>query len=94
MDNYMKILERKIVENNADQIEDLLRKKNMIITAIADNSIDPNKTYSTAEICSRLGIERHQVYKLIESGELRGKKLKSWKIPHASLAAYLAKIME
>lgn len=93
MDNYRKLLERKVAEDNANQMEQFLKERNLILTKTSDDSIDQNRVYSTSEICERLKIERHEVYKLIESGELLGKKKKSWKIPHASLEAYISRIM-
>lgn len=94
MDDYMKLLERKIVENNATQIEKFLKEKDFVLTRATSNTIDPNKMYSTKEICERLKIERHQVYKLISSGELKATRMKSWKIPHASLEAYIERLMK
>jgi excisionase family DNA binding protein len=93
MNDYMKILERKIVENNATQIEQFLMEKDLVLTKATSSMIDTNKMYSTEEVCERLKIERHQVYKLIASGELKAKRMKSWKIPHASLEAYIQGIM-
>lgn len=45
---------------------------------------------STADVCKLLGFERHRIYKLIESGELRAVKYRGWKFRSSDIEIFLA----
>ncbi len=52
---------------------------------------DTAQALTIAEVCERLRLDRRTVYRLIERGELRAKRIgRVWRVPMAALLEYLA----
>lgn len=55
------------------------------------NTTDENELLSIEQLCERLFISPTTAYKLLQSGEIKGFKLGTWKIPVKSVNDYIIK---
>ena len=54
---------------------------------------DENELLSIEQFCDRLFISPTTAYKLLKSGEIKGFKLGTWKIPVRSVNEYINKMV-
>ena len=54
---------------------------------------DENELLSIEQLCDRLFISPTTAYKLLKSGEIKGFKLGTWKIPVRSVNEYINKMV-
>ena len=52
-------------------------------------TIDENELLSIEQLCERLFISPTTAYKLLQSGEIKGFKVGTWKIPVKSVNEYI-----
>ena len=55
---------------------------------------DENELLSIEQLCERLFISSTTAYKLLQSGEIKGFKLGTWKMPVKSVNEYINKKCE
>ena len=51
--------------------------------------VDENELLSVEQLCERLFISPTTAYKLLQSGEIKGFRLGTWKIPVRSVNEYI-----
>lgn len=56
--------------------------------------MDENDLLSIEQLCDKLFISATTAYKLLQSGEIKGFKLGTWKIPVKSVEDYIKKRCE
>ena len=58
------------------------------------SEINETSLLTIEQLCERLFISPTTAYKLLKSGEIKAFKLGTWKIPEASVQAYILKMCE
>ena len=53
--------------------------------------VDENELLSIEQVCERLFISNTTAYKLLKSGEIKGFKIGTWKIPVKNVNDYINK---
>ena len=55
------------------------------------NQDNPNEILTVEQLCERLSISQSTAYKLLQSGQIIGFRLGSWKVPLSSVYEYVNK---
>ncbi len=66
-----------------------LRENNLIVAENSKRNLSDDQILSTADICALLKCDRHLVYELAETKQLRGFKKKSWRFTVRDFREYV-----
>ncbi len=83
------LIRQRAADNNNQSLMKVLRENNLIVAENSQRNLSDDEILTTSDICSLLKCDRHLVYELAETKQLRGFRLKGWKFTVRDFRAYI-----